>query len=150
VPRIFDNIDQKLLPALKETLEIAYRADFCVGYFNLRGWRQIDARIDEWTGGEEYGCRLLVGMHRRPQDELRLAFSMNENGDRVDNKTAVQLRQQLAQEFRQQLTVGAPTNEDEAGLRRLANQIRAGTQSKELQGPDLISYVRSHWSSRDE
>jgi hypothetical protein len=126
VPRIFDNIDQKLLPALKETLEVAYRADFCVGYFNLRGWRQIDARIDQWTGGEAYGCRLLVGMHRRPQDELRLAFSLNENDDRVDNKTAVQLRQQLAQEFRQQLTVGAPTNEDEAGLRRLANQIRAG------------------------
>jgi len=31
----------------------------------------------------------------------------------------------LAQEFRQQLTIGAPTNEDEEGLRRLANQIRA-------------------------
>jgi len=32
MPRIFDNIDQSLLPALRETLNLA---DFCVGYVNL-------------------------------------------------------------------------------------------------------------------
>ncbi|MCL4265315.1 MAG: NgoFVII family restriction endonuclease [Anaerolineae bacterium] len=126
MPTIFDNIDNKLLPSLKDTLDISYRADFCVGYFNLRGWREIDARVQEWTGGEGAQCRLLVGMHQRPQDELRAAFSFTENGDRMDNKTAVRLRQELAQEFRDQLTIGAPTNADEAGLRRLAQQIRAG------------------------
>ena len=37
----FDGIDESLPPALRETLEIAERADFCVGCFNFRGWTPI-------------------------------------------------------------------------------------------------------------
>ena len=45
----------------------------------------------------------------------------------VDNATATRLKHQLAQELREQLTIGAPTNEDEAALQQLALQIRAGS-----------------------
>ena len=76
MPRIFDNIDQKLLPALKETIGISIRGDFCVGYFNLRGWKAIDSYIEQWEGGEGKCCRLLVGMHPKPEEELQQALSL--------------------------------------------------------------------------
>jgi superfamily II DNA or RNA helicase len=125
MPRIFDNIDQKLLPALSETLALANRADFCVGYFNLRGWKQIDEHVEQWSGAPEQYCRLLVGMQRLPQEDLREALSIFKSEESLDNQTAIRLKKKLAEEFRDQLTLGVPTNHDEAGLRRLAAQIRA-------------------------
>ena len=125
MPRIFDNIDHALLPALRETLALADRADFCVGYFNLRGWRQIDSLVDRWTGGTGKCCRLLVGMHRLPQEELHDALNVVHHDGSIDNQKAIRLKKRIAQEFRDQLTYGAPTDTDEAGLRRLAAQIRA-------------------------
>lgn len=125
MPRIFDNIERSLLPALRQTLEVANCADFCVGYFNLRGWKQIDELIDRWPGGPDHCCRLLVGMQRLPRDELRSALSLGSREDGIDNQTALRLKRKLAEEFREQLTVGVPTDADETGLRRLAAQIRA-------------------------
>lgn len=126
MPRIFDNIDQQLLPALRETLELSIRSDFCVGYFNLRGWKAIDALIENWPGGVGKQCRLLVGMQRLPQDELREAYSLLPHEDEVSNQAVIRLKRKLAEEFRAQLTIGAPNDEDETGLRRLAAQLKSG------------------------
>ena len=125
MPQIFDNIEQSLLPALSTTMELSERADFCVGYLNLRGWRSIDKYVESWCGGEGHCCRLLVGMHRLPHDEFRMANSLAEGQSEMDNQTAIQLKKRLAEEFRDQLATGAPTNQDEIGLRRLARQIKA-------------------------
>jgi SNF2 family DNA or RNA helicase len=126
MPRIFDNIDLDLLPSLRETLNVSERSDFCVGYFNLRGWKSIDDLIDKWHGQPGQQCRLLVGMHSLPQDELRNALSITTEKEQLDNQTALRLKKKLAEEFRNQLTMGVPTNADEAGLRRLAHQLRDG------------------------
>jgi len=126
MPRIFDNIERSLLPALRETLALSERADFCVGYFNLRGWKQIDSLVERWDGGDGKCCRLLVGMQQMPKDQLRSALGLLHGEDEIDQATAIVLKRKLAEDFRDQLMVGIPTNEDEAGLRRLAAQIVAG------------------------
>ena len=124
MPRIFDNIDQRLLPALCETLKTADHADFCVGYFNLRGWRGLSSYIEEWEGGDGGCCRLLVGMQPPPEDTFRGAMRLDQGDDGIDNQRASHLKQELAEKFREQLTVGVPTRADEKGLRQLARQIR--------------------------
>ena len=125
MPRIFDNIELGLLPALRETLEVASRSDFCVGYFNLRGWKAIDGLVEQWAGGLGKQCRLLIGMQRLPQDDLRTSFSLGQDRDALDNQTVLRLKKRLAEEFRNQLILGVPTNADEAGLRRLGAQLKA-------------------------
>ena len=124
MPRIFDNIEKPLLPALQETLLVAERADFCVGYFNLRGWSQLASYVENWSGGAAQCCRLLVGMHVSPTDELRQALR-TQTDEGLDNQTALREKRRIAEEFRQQLTFGAPSNQDEASLRQLSSQIHA-------------------------
>ena len=126
MPRIFDNIDLGLLPALRASRGVANRSDFCVGYFNLRGWKSIDDLVERWPGSDGNQCRLLVGMQRLPQDELRTALSLTKGDEQLDNQTALRLKKLLAEAFRAQLTFGVPTNTDEAGLRRLSAQLKAG------------------------
>ena len=123
MPRIFDNIDSPLLPALKETLKYSHRADFCVGYFNLRGWQLIDDLVDPWKGGEGNCCRLLVGMQQLASDHLALCLSLLGEQNQIDNATAIGIKRKLVQDFRDQLTFGTPSESDEKGLRRLAQHI---------------------------
>src|SRR5260370_12298497 len=124
MPRIFDNIESHLLEALQDTLKVSERADFCVGYFNLRGWQHLDCLMEHWQGGASGSWRLLIGMAERPEDELRKLFSLR-GGQEIDQSTVVRLKQRMAQEFRQQLVMGAPTNQDQEGLRRLSAQLKA-------------------------
>jgi superfamily II DNA or RNA helicase len=124
VPRIFDNIDRQLLPALRETLSVSERADFCVGYFNLRGWKSVDDLVERWSGLDGQACRLLVGMRKGEDEELREALSL-EHPSGMDAQSAARLKKKLAQDFRDQLTMGTQSNDDERALQRLAAQLRA-------------------------
>lgn len=125
MPRIYDNIEFSLLPALQNTLEASHRADFCVGYFNLYGWRQLDKLIEPWIGGPDACCRLLIGMQKLPHEEVKSSRSLLVENQGVDRLTAIRLKRQMAEEFRSQLTLGAPSNADEIALRRLSAQLKA-------------------------
>jgi superfamily II DNA or RNA helicase len=124
MPRIFDNMNEKLLPALADILKISYRADFCIGYFNLRGWKLLSSYIENWNGGEGNCCRLLIGMQKLPHDELKDMLSLKDGLEGLDKATAIKIKNKLAQEFKKQLVYGAPSKDDEVGLRNLSRQLK--------------------------
>lgn len=125
MPRIFDNIDDHLCVALQDTLGLAHRADFCVGYFNLRGWKEIDDKIGAFEGGGDKCCRLLVGMSTAPEHELRKRLSEYRAAP-IDQGEAIRIKRSLAESFKKQLCFGIPTDQDEKGLRRLRDQLKDG------------------------
>lgn len=130
MPKIFDNIENHLEKGLITTLQHSYRADFCVGYFNLRGWKLVQDYIDAFAGGTDC-CRLLVGMQRPEDNLLRSALSNIDEG-MMDNPTALALKKDIARDFRRQLTFGIPTAEDECSLQKLSRQLRDGKLTVKL------------------
>ena len=124
--RIFDNIDQDLLTTLRATMQVSHRSDFCVGYLNLRGWQAIDDLVAPWDPDIGQVCRVLVGMQRPPYEEIRELYRQTDENGLIDNATASRLKTQFAAHLREQITLGIPTGQDEAGLRRFAHQLRAG------------------------
>lgn len=126
MPRIFDNIDQKLLDTLRPTLTQSTRADFCIGYFNLRGWQAIDDVIAQWSAANGQICRVLIGMQRPPHDDIKAIYQTANGEAPLDNATATRLITRFAEHLKEQITFGIPTGRDEHGLRALARQLRAG------------------------
>lgn len=138
MPKIYDNIEHRLTIGLNEALQPlnrALRADFCVGYFNLRGWKEVadtienlpGATVQEGSGAARKAvhrvCRLLVGMQKMPVDILRESF-WKDDDYMMDQAEAARLKQRLAQEFKDQLIIGTPTNADERALRQLSRQLK--------------------------
>jgi len=64
-------------------------------------------------------------MQRPPQEILQQAMRLH-SADAIDQATALRHKKRLADDFRAQLTIGIPTDQDEVALRRLAAQLRAG------------------------
>lgn len=90
MPRIFDNISNKLLSTLRATLASASHADFCVGYFNLRGWQTLDDMVVGWDPNAGQVCRVLIGMQRPPHDEVKELYRLETVEDEIliDNARA--------------------------------------------------------------
>ena len=132
--RIYANIEVKFKEGLQGIMASGgvERVDFCVGYFNLRGWNMIVNQVDELPGGYVYEndeqkyrvCRLLVGMHRPPEELIRSIYGQTNNY--VDADYANKCKLQIAVEFKKQLLIGLPTKQDEWTLRRLSSQLKDG------------------------
>lgn len=129
--RIYDNIETKFTEDLQGIITNVgvKRVDFCVGYFNLRGWNIVVDQVDTLTGDFVYEddkrifrkCRLLIGMHQ-PSDELiRQLYTEQQL---PDANYVSQCKLAIAHNFRRQLQLGFPTKQDEFTLRRLSAQMK--------------------------
>lgn len=132
MPTIYDNIELKFSEGVKQHLSNAKRVDYCVGYFNIRGWKTVCSQIDELEGMEtkENGksfhrcCRLLVGMTKNPFDTL--IDELNPERCSIDNEKASKIKRKLAEDFKKQLEIGVPTDDDENTIKSLIKQLKSG------------------------
>ena len=132
--RIFDNIESKFTDGLKSLISKSgvKRVDFCVGYFNLRGWNLVINEVDSIEGDYvdenedrvfRY-CRLLIGMQRPAEDLIKQFYSASAP-ELIDSQKMLQCKMDIARDFRKQLLLGLPTKQDELTLRRLSAQLKA-------------------------
>ena len=131
--RIYDNIESKFVQGLQDLITDVgiKRVDFCVGYFNLRGWDLVVNQIDQIPGDYVYEndkqefrrCRLLIGMHQPDEELVRQLYSTPQIPDAA---YVQQCKLEIAREFKKQLLLGIPTQRDEWTLRRLSSQLKEG------------------------
>lgn len=130
---IFDNRqnhpERHLLPELQEKLRHDHvaGADFCVGYFNLRGWSRLAEALTAWQPAKEQVVRLIIG--KQIHDDLRVsqAYGLLTSADKkMDLQTANQLACEAAKTFSRQLSNTPPTAADVAGLRLLKAHVQSG------------------------
>ena len=129
--RIYDNIESKFAEGLQGIITNigVKRVDFCVGYFNLRGWNIVVDQIDSLTGDYIYEndervfrkCRLLIGMHRPSEEIIRQLYTEQ---PLPDANYVSQCKLAISRDFRRQLQLGFPTKQDEFTLRRLSAQMK--------------------------
>ncbi|MCS7313032.1 MAG: phospholipase D-like domain-containing protein, partial [Acidobacteria bacterium] len=124
MPNIYDNVEQNLLDGLRRALEKARAAAFCVAYFHLRGWKALADWIEKFSGQDDSCCRILVGMHRPPEEVMRELQGVRPPPS-IDGGRIAPLKGQITESFKRQLEFGVPSREAETTLRRLLEQLRS-------------------------
>lgn len=129
--KIYDNIESKFAEGLQGIITNVgvKRVDFCVGYFNLRGWNLVVEQVDGLTGDYVYEndkrifrkCRLLIGMHRPAEELIRQLYTEQ---TLPDANYVSRCKLEIARDFKRQLQLGLPTKQDEFTLRRLSAQMK--------------------------
>lgn len=134
--KIYDNIgDGKKFKDILENVITEpgiERMDFCVGYFNLRGWDFIADEINNLEGEYIYErdervhrvARLLIGMQQAPEEILRMQY--RKTPFIPDADYVQKCRRKVAEEFHRQLLIGRSTAKDEITLRMLCSQLQDG------------------------
>ena len=113
--QIYDNLNQKFVDGLRGIIGNigVTRADFCVGYFNLRGWKCISDLVEKLPGGyvtetekdndEDYYryCRLLIGMQKADEDLIQALYA-SEKQQKMDSENVQRTKRRIVENFRKQ------------------------------------------------
>ncbi len=133
--KIYDNMNEYFTDGLRGIIDNfgVKRTDFCVGYFNIRGWGYIADSIDNLPGDYVYEeadddehfrvCRLLVGMQKADYEIIQLLYS-GTNQLPVDSEQVQRAKRRILIDFRKQLVIGVPTKRDEIAIRKLTRQLK--------------------------
>ena len=124
MPTIYDNKNRPLLLGLKDALERSSKSDISTAYFNLRGWKKLASLIEKYRPEQGEQCRLLLGMYGQENHFRKEILEEEEQMREIDRDKATKLKSKAVRDLRKQLMLGIPTNEDEAALRRLAQQLK--------------------------
>ena len=122
MPKIYDNQEISLLSGLEDALRRSYKSDICTAYFNLRGWKKLASIVDEYNPENGGKCRLMLGMYGVNTEFKKELVENGEDG--IDREKAKKLKLEAVSNFKKQLELGVPKNQDEKGLRQLAQQLK--------------------------
>lgn len=124
MPKIIDNIDERMLDQIRGHLPHSAALDVCVGYFSLTGWGQVADLIDGLPKDRKPPVRVLIGMVGAGQDARGSVIDPPSQDEDTDSETAMRLSGQIVREFRRQLMRGTPSRRDQATLDTLRRQIK--------------------------
>ena len=126
MPTIYDNLSEEtqLLTRLVSELGASKRADVCVGYFSIHGYKDIASQLAHYHGGEGSQLRVIVGMANSPHLDARKA-SRQTTGDSGLTNEQIHMRKKAAIElFADQFSFRTPNKSDEDGLKQLLEDLR--------------------------
>lgn len=129
MPTIYDGIDTPLYRGLSDALEGASRLDVCSGYFHLRGWGMLSSQVDALPGDGRGVCRVLIGMQRAPEDQMKLEQGVGSEDGEADfggAPAAARLSREVVNSFAAQISFGLPSHKALSALQALARQLREG------------------------
>lgn len=148
MPTIYDNIEKDLLEGLKDALAVSQRGDFCVGYFNLRGWQKIADSVDKVKRrAGEPACRLIVGMHGGGDKDVRRFYGTSNS--ETTQKQVMEHKRRFAEALKRQVTLGLPTYTDGQSLKKLRTHLREGVLRVKFYGRDRL-HAKLYLAHRDD
>jgi len=139
VTTLFDNIEEFLGEQLIKTFQASERIDAAVGYFNMRGWRDLSEELDTRDPNPDGSpvARVLVGMTAPTSHEMVLeGLQRDVTGEgedlSLDAPEAKQRRRMSMVKFREQLMRGLPNGAQKQALLRMRRHLSDGVLTVKL------------------